>query len=260
MYDLHVHSTYSDGESLTAMVDAAEAAGLDGVGFADHCTVSAGQAADEVRTVWGFNLDLTYERRRRGIERLREHAAVDVYDAVEMDYDPRDEDEIREFLDEADFDYCLGSVHWVEGLHVQTGSNFEGMSDADRDAVVDRYFETLVELVESELFDVAAHADLIERVPALRDRATESHYRRAARAFADSETVPEVNAGRALNETAVVHPSSEFLSVLGEHGVPLTVGSDAHRPDEVTARASFLSEFVADREFELADAASLLRR
>jgi len=38
--DYHVHSNYSDGRFLFQMVRAADEAGLDGVGFADHCTVT----------------------------------------------------------------------------------------------------------------------------------------------------------------------------------------------------------------------------
>ena len=251
--DFHAHSTYSDGRFLASMVNAAEAAGLDGIGFADHCTVSARESTAEFAALHGFTLDLTYERRRRAIERLREDADIEVYDAVEMDYDPDDEAAIGEFLDGAGFDYSVGSVHAVDGMHVQTPSNFDGMSAGERDAVVDRYFENLLSLVESELFDVAAHADLPERVGALRGRATADHYRRAARAFADSRTVPEVNAGRALADPGLVHPAPGFLDALRERDVPVTVGTDAHRPGEVGERAAFLREFLADRGIDPVD-------
>ena len=72
--DFHAHSTYSDGRFLESMVNAAEAAGLDGIGFADHCTVSAHESAVEFAALHGFTLDITYERRRRALERLREDA------------------------------------------------------------------------------------------------------------------------------------------------------------------------------------------
>ncbi|ESP87633.1 PHP domain-containing protein [Candidatus Halobonum tyrrellensis] len=245
--DFHAHSNYSDGRFLDAMVAAAEDAGLDGVGFADHCNVSAREEAREYAARYGFNLDVTHERRRRAIRRVREDASVAVYDAVEMDYDPRDETEIRAFLADAEFDYSLGSVHAVDGANVQVAANFESMDDADRDAVVDRYFERLLALIRSDLFDVAAHVDLPERTPPLRGRATDEQYRRVARAFADSRTVPEVNAGRALTESGVVHPAPAFLDALREEGVPVTVGTDAHVPDELRERAAFLDDFLAER-------------
>ncbi|WP_436345934.1 PHP domain-containing protein [Natronorubrum sp. FCH18a] len=255
MKDFHTHTTYSDGGFLEGMVEAAEAAGLEGIGLTDHCTVSAREKPSTVRTIYGFNLDLTYERRRRAIEALRdrEDVSIEIYDGVEMDYDPRDEAEIRDFLEEAGFDYTIGSVHAVDGLNVQVPSNFAELSDVDRDEIVDGYFETLVSLIESELFDVAAHIDLIERTPALRGRATRAHYDPVARALADSRTVPEINAGRAIADMAIVHPSETFLDVLREYDVAVTIGSDSHRPSEIGDRAAFLEEYFETHDLEVVE-------
>ena len=250
MYDYHVHSNYSDGDFLFHMTRAAAEAGLDGVGFADHCTVSDREAVRGKRALFGFNLDRTYERRRRAIEQLREEGDLTVYDAVEMDYDPRDEDAIGEFLAAAEFDYAVGSVHELDGANVQAAANFAGRSDDELDALVDDYFDKLVALAESELFDVAAHPDLVERTDPLSRRATREHYERAARAFAASRTVPEVNAGRALTDAGVVHPDREFLDALREYDVSVTVGTDSHAPDEVGPRAAFLTEFLAEHDLE----------
>lgn len=250
MRDFHVHSNYSDGDFLRSMVRAAESAGLEGVGFADHCNVASRDRPASMRSVYGFNLDLTHERRRQGIERLREDFEIDIYDAVEMDYDRRDEGAIESFLSEAGFDYATGSVHDVDGYNVQVAAHFTSMSEAERDAVVDHYFDKLVALVESELFDIAAHLDLLERTEPLRGQATEDHYRRVARALADSRTVPEINAGRALTDAEIVHPSETFLSVLREHDVAVTLGTDSHHPSEIGERADFLAGFVDEYGLE----------
>ncbi|TYL38407.1 histidinol-phosphatase [Natronococcus pandeyae] len=250
MYDFHAHTNYSDGTFLPGMVRAAESAGLEGIGFTDHCSVSTRDPANAVRNRYGFNLDLTYERRRDAIEQVRERTDIEVYDAVEMDYDPRDEAEIEAFLDEANFDYTIGSVHAVEGENVQIASNFEELTESDRDDVVDTYVDELIALVESELFDVAAHLDLIERTPPLRGIATGDHYEAVARAFADSRTIPEINAGRATREAGIVHPDEEFLEALREYDVPVTLGTDSHDPDEIGERAAFLEEFVAAHDLE----------
>jgi histidinol-phosphatase (PHP family) len=248
--DYHVHSNYSDGRFLFEMVRAAQEAGLDGVGFADHCTVSSRESRVGDRAEYGFTLDLTYERRRRGIECLRDGFDVAVYDAVEMDYDPRDESAIRAFLAEANFDYAIGSVHELDELNVQVDSNYADRSEDALDELVAEYFDTLVALVESELFDVAAHPDLIERTGPLRGRATDAQYDRVARAFADSRTVPEINTGRALSDLDLVHPSEVLLDAFGEYSVQVTVGTDSHSPDEIEPRAAFLENFVAERDVD----------
>jgi histidinol-phosphatase (PHP family) len=248
--DYHVHSNYSDGSFLYLMLEAAEAAGLEAVGVADHCTVSERPALRRERDVFGFTLDATYERRREGIDHLRGEFDLRVYDAVEMDYVRGEDDRIAEFLAEAGFDYAVGSVHSVDGTNVQAAERFAGMDAAERRAVVDDYYDSLVALIDAELFEIAAHPDLIERNEHLRDLASEDHYERVAAAFADSRTVPEINAGRALREYGEVHPAPRFFEVLREHGVEFTLGTDAHRPGDVAPRVERLESFCAQTGLE----------
>ena len=235
-HDYHVHSNYSDGTAMPLMVRAAADAGLEAVGFADHCNVSERAALVESKREYGMNLDSTYPFRREGIESLRERSDVVIYDAVELDYDPREESEIAAFLDEADFDYAVGSVHRVEGTNVQTSRPFADLSDAERRAVVDDYYDALADLVESELFEIAAHADLVERTPELRGYTTADHHAMVADAFAASRTVPELNAGRALGDYGEFHPAADFRDALRERGVAFVAGSDSHAPDELRDR------------------------
>jgi len=236
VYDYHAHTNYSDGAFLRWMVEAAADAGLDGIGLADHCNVSPAPNAREHKRAFGFNLDLTYERRRDAIESVRDDVDVDVFDAAEMDYDPEHADAIAEFLDEADFDYAVGSVHDLDGVNVHTRSHFADKPEAERRELVDRYFEKLVALVESELFAIAAHPDLVERNPHLRGFATEDHYAAVAEAFRDSRTVPEINAGRLLDGYGEFHPAPAFLDRLVDAGVDVTVGTDSHEPDAIAPR------------------------
>jgi histidinol-phosphatase (PHP family) len=248
--DYHVHSTYSDGRFLFQMVRAAADAGLDGVGIADHCNVSERSDIREQKHLLGFNLDQTYERRRDAIERLREELGMDIYDGVEMDYHPEEEAAIEAFLDEADFQYTIGSVHHLEGVNVHVEPYFEQKSETERQALVEEYFDRQVALIESDLFDIAAHVDLIERNPALRGFATEDHYRRLAEAFLDSETIPELNGGRALEDYGDFHPTPDCLDVFAEYKIPMTVGTDSHKPDEIGDRVSHLERYLDRRNLQ----------
>jgi len=252
-HDYHVHSTYSDGDFLWPMVRAASEAGLASVGFADHCNVSTRGPLHEAKEALGFNLDLTYERRRAAIERLRERADIAIHDAVEMDYTPDEETAIAAFLEAAEFEYAIGSVHDLDGANVHIESHFAEKPARERRALVDRYFEKLVSLVDSGLFAIAAHPDLVERNPALRGFAEEDHYRAAAAAFARSRTVPECNAGRVLDDYGEFHPNSAFLDVLAEHDVAVTVGTDSHQPEEIRERADRLDTLLDERDLTLAD-------
>jgi histidinol-phosphatase (PHP family) len=241
-YDYHTHSTYSDGDLLFRMLSAAESADLSGVGITDHCNVADRESMREMKSRFGFNLDRTYERRRRGIDSYRDRFDLRLFDAVEMDYEPADEGRIADFLDEAAFDYAVGSVHHVEEVNVHFESYFGRKSETERRAVVETYFDKLVALIDAELFEIAAHPDLIERNPVLRGLATAADYERVAAAFAGSRTVPEVNAGRALDDYGEFHPTPDFLDALLDRGVSVTVGTDSHSPEVIAPRLDALAE------------------
>lgn len=229
------------------MIRAAADAGLDGIGFADHCNVSSDKWMQTVKRAWGFNLDLTYERRREGLKTLQEYTELRLYDAVEMDYKPRDESDIEAFLATAGFDYVVGSVHELDGTHVYAENHFAEKSESERGQLVAEYFDDVIALISSELFDVAAHLDLIERNPALRGYATQDQYHHVAAALERSQTVPELNGGQVLDDGRF-YPTTELLDVLLGYDIEFVLGSDAHDPENIAPTVRELERVVDERD------------
>ncbi|MFQ3319069.1 MAG: histidinol-phosphatase (PHP family) [Natronomonas sp.] len=232
------------------MCEAAEEVGLDAIGFADHCNVSSRERQQRAKHALGFNLDITYERRREAIKGMRERFDIDVYDGVEMDFDSRDIDEISAFLDEAGFQYAIGSVHHLEAVNVHVEPYFARKSEGERADLVDQFFGEVVALLESELFDIAAHVDLVERNPALRGFATDDHYHAVAEAAEQSRTLLELNAGRVLGEYGELHPNRAFLEVLADYDIEFVLGTDSHEPGEIGERKEEIEKFVTAHGLE----------
>src|SRR5581483_9201444 len=80
---------------------------------------------------------------------------------VEMDYVPGREDRIANLLDARDFDYVIGSVHFI-GDRAVDHPGWDAWEAGDPDAIWRRYFETLAEAARSGLYDVLAHPDLVK--------------------------------------------------------------------------------------------------
>jgi histidinol-phosphatase (PHP family) len=245
--DVHAHTTYSDGSDLSAMIEAAEAAGVDGLGLTDHCILTA----DAFGRHETYDLDETYERRREHIDRARETTDLTLYDAAELSYVPEDSDRIAEFLTTADFDYTIGSVHFASGYDYTSDSQYVDSSDGVRREAVECYYDAVVELVETELFDVLGHLDLPERLETLRGHTRPSDYDRVAAALSDSRTVPELNAGRVNGSLGRLHPNPAMLSTFADRGVDFVLGTDSHRPDELRRRVPTLRDRVAQSQIDL---------
>ncbi|MCU4974522.1 PHP domain-containing protein [Halobacteria archaeon AArc-m2/3/4] len=252
--DYHAHSNYSDGRPLPSMVAAAADAGLEAIGITDHCNVSSRELPQRAKRKLGFNLDQTYGRRREALRSLREQAPesnpITIYDAVELDYDPRDESEIERFLEDAAFDYTIGSVHVVDDANIFDREYFAAKSESELQDLVAEYYDKVVALIESELFDVVGHVDAIERTPELRGYTTQAHYERVAEALEFSPTVPEINAGRVLEEYGHFHPAPAFLEAIQGRDVQFVPGTDSHRPAELLDRLPVLEERFADLDLE----------
>jgi histidinol-phosphatase (PHP family) len=244
VYDYHVHSVYSDGSRFEPMVAAAAEAGVTAVGFADHCNLSVDARRQRERARYHRNFDLTYERRREALAAVRAETDLTVFDAVEVDYEPAAEEDIAAFLQEAGFDYSLGSVHYVGDRDVFGYDSFAAESEQERRRFVDDYYDTVVSLIDSELFDIAAHVDIVESHPDLSGLTTCAHAERVADAFQRSRTVPELNAGRFEDEEkpAAFHPEGRVFEMLLDRGVEFTLGTDAHSPDDFAERVPALRD------------------
>lgn len=250
-FDYHTHTNYSDGGSMSRMVRAAEELGLKQLGFADHANVSNRTPMKKYVRKFGFNLDMTYKRRRKAIQELQEETEIKLFDAVEMDYNPRDEKEVVEFLEKADFDYSIGSIHHIEDKNIHSRRYFEKKTEEEQYKAVDRYFELLVEMIESEIFDIAAHIDLVERNPALRGKPTTEQYEKVAKAFKKSSTVPEINGGRATYGLNELHPMHKFQEILESEGIKFTLGTDSHTAEELKEVTLEIRKQVEERDIEI---------
>ena len=159
---------------------------------------------------------------------------------IEADFVPGVEDRTASLLQARDFDYVLGSVHFIrEGavdMDDYSAWGIGGGSSAEQ--VWSRYFETVAESARSGLFDIIAHPDLVkywgadhpERVP---ERDARFYYEPTVEAFADAGVAVEVSTAGLRKPAGELYPAPPFLQMCVEAGVPVALSSDAHSPVEV---------------------------
>ena len=139
----------------------------------------------------------------------------------------------------APFDYVVGSVHDVDGVWIDSSPS-QTQAVAERlggtEALHQRYFEALADLVESIRPDVVGHLDVVRKFePAgatFGPRATRAIERvlEAARAFG---CAIDVNCGAWRRGLGPVYPRPEILRRVGAMGLRVTLGDDSHGVDSV---------------------------
>jgi histidinol-phosphatase (PHP family) len=231
--DYHMHlrngreEIAHDTWSVDPFVEAARAAGVDEIGFTEHVYYFK-----QTRTLWTvpfqsdrcvYDLDpyveAVVQARNRGLP---------VKLALEVDYVPGREDEIRALLAPYPWDYLLGSVHYVDGLGIDCEPRLS--DEVGVDEAWHRYFDLLAQAARSGLFDSLSHPDLVKFFG---DRAAAFDHGSVADAIAESGVAVEVSTAGLRKPVRELYPHPDFLAACRERGVPVTTGSDAHSPDVV---------------------------
>jgi len=160
---------------------------------------------------------------------------------IEADFLPGREDRTANFLEGRDWDYVVGSVHFLHNDAVDVHGEADwGAWDiwrsADPDKVWARYFDTLGEAARSGMFDILAHPDLVKvfggRVPEP-EGDLRRFYERAMDGIAGSDVAVEVSTAGLRKPVGEIYPTSALLEMCLEAGRPVALSSDAHRPEQL---------------------------
>jgi len=238
--DYHMHlvdddDPYTDEilseDRVGEYVTAAERAAVDEIGFTDHVfrfTVARDWLDHPLWTADGVNDLAAYH----GCISAARDAGMPVKVGLEVDYLDGREDAIRAALDPFEWDFLLGSVHWIDGLAVdwEAAPIWERHPEKD---VWEMYVDALCAAAQSGIYDSMAHPDLVKVFGNRPDPKPMHLYERIADCFQAASVCAEVSTGGfggALNE---IYPDPELLAMFCERGVLVTLGSDAHGPGEV---------------------------
>lgn len=169
------------------------------------------------------------------VSHLREQykGRINVRRGIEADFFPGTEDWVRGFIAENDFDYVIGSVHFLGTWGFDDIVFVHQYDERDVDAVYEQYFRAVGRSASSGMFDIIAHCDLVKKfghrpTKNLRDLAWES-----LKEIRKAGMCVEINTSGLRKPVREVYPSESLLEMIRELGIPLTLGSDAHAPGDV---------------------------
>lgn len=241
-YDQHLHSWHSNDSDADPRenVRQALAMGLAGLTITDHFDTHPAE--------WDRCL-YDYEKIAEEVGRLRSEFGSQVFigHGIEICHQAEQKDRILAYLADHRFDIVLLSVHWLgeRALHVR--EHWDGLDAA---AGTRRYFEAVLDAVRlaAELnrrgqrsFDVLCHLDLVKRYTqryfqTFDIRSHSDLIDEILRACIEAELALEVNLSTLRQSLPEPSPPDWVLRrYLELGGEAVTLGSDAHRPEDVGA-------------------------
>lgn len=157
---------------------------------------------------------------------------------IEADFVPGAEDRTANLLQARDFDYVVGSVHFLRDQSLDMEDWSVWASTRSAEDVWRRYFQTLGEAARSGLFDILAHPDLVKVWGAERplpEGDLRRYYELAMDAIAESGIAIEVSTAGLRKRAQEIYPAPALLEMCLEAGCPVALSSDAHRPEDIGA-------------------------
>ena len=152
---------------------------------------------------------------------------------IELDYIPEYEDEIREFAKSYQFDYVLGSIHWLDDFGFDHPALIHEWDDKDVDKIYDEYFDTLQLAVKSGIFDVIAHPDVIKVFGHKARKDMSERYEELAKTLSKMNLCIEVSTAGLRKPVEEIYPASQLMEYFKKYNVSIMLNSDAHVPNDV---------------------------
>ena len=156
--DAHVHTDLSPDSGVPLELYCAQAAerGVREIAITDHLDFMPGAPAYQYAS---------YKHREKVIRDAAERWAgkVIVRFGVELTYESRYEDQIREHLATHSYDYTIGSVHGMSDGPYARGRIASFVAGKSLPEVVAPYFAEVAAAIRSGLFDTLGHMDMCKR-------------------------------------------------------------------------------------------------
>ncbi len=159
-------------------------------------------------------------------------AGLPVLLGIEMDWLPERVSDIRRFIERRPFDLVLGSVHWLADLAVDH-PDYPAWETRPAADVWRSYLAELANAARSGLFDVLAHPDLPKVFGHELPNELESLLDETVDVIADSGVAIECSSAGLRKRPRTTYPDPDLLARFRAAGVPVTLASDAHSPEDV---------------------------
>ena len=242
--DYHVHTSYTwDAKgNVEDYCKIAENKGIEEIVFTNHFIPFLLNIPKGSITKDGI------EKNFKEIEEAKKKYNLKIKIGLEIDYNIAYEKIIENILNEYQFDFILGSIHFIDGIDIIGNQASIFFKDKSMHEAYERYFLELKKLSESGLIDVLAHPDYIRR-------SAIKYYGRDF-IFGDNKNIIEElldsmirnDVGLEVNTSGYRHglndsfPKLEFLKFCFKKGLrKITIGSDAHSPEYL---ASYLDKGI----------------
>jgi len=146
----------------------------------------------------------------------------------------------------ADVDYLIGSVHFIDKWGFDNPEFIGGWKSKDIDEIWQAYFEATEAMAKSGKFDIVGHLDLIKVFKFMPKQDVRLLAKNVLRAIKTSHMVMEINTAGLRKPIGEMYPSRALLEEAYALNIPITFSSDAHAVEQIGAGYDLATALAKD--------------
>src|SRR5699024_5797089 len=215
-------------------VEKARQQGIEELGISEHAYFFQ-ETKDILSNPWVENRRGLHIKDYQAFFNQVRQADIPIKMGIEMDYTPGKEKEMEAFINNHPFDYVIGSVHWIGDWGIDLDLYKDEYEQRNIKEVYEDYYQQIITLAESKLFDFVGHIDLIKIFSYWPDDEAfmEDIYNKVVQALAKSGTCIEISSAGLRKPVGKLYPDPILLKKCYDAGVGIVLSSDAHAPKHV---------------------------
>jgi histidinol-phosphatase (PHP family) len=230
MIDYHLHTLFCNHAlgSMERYIQSAAGLGLVEICFLDHLTV---QPADK-----GLSMSLEevpYYFQAVQVLKQKYRHSIQIKAGLEIDFNPDHTGLFQEVAGTYAFDIIATGLHFPGGVDVVSRRSPWRWGEKNADYVYGHYFEQLEKMLDYTYFDVICHIDLVKKFGRKPSRCFERAVDEILSKIKEKNLTVEVNTSGFNHPIQKPYPSLDIIRKCHEKGIRITLGSDAHKPEDV---------------------------
>jgi histidinol-phosphatase (PHP family) len=233
MIDYHVHTKlckHAYGE-VDAYIETAIALGITELAFTDHIPLPG-------------NFDIAHRMQQSEMDTYckwiadakKRYPEIKIRLGVEADYYEGFESFLSNFLQNYDLDLVIMSIHfikdWPDGNWI---FNYD-LPQKTQNNIYEDYLAILTKGVQTDLFDILGHVDIIKKPGDSLIQSVPDKVEQLLLEVEKHKMAIEINTSGFRKQIFEPYPGFDWFPTIKRLGIPITIGSDAHSPEQVGLR------------------------
>lgn len=241
--DYHIHTKrckHAEGE-MHEYVEKAIELNIPEIAFTDHIPLPDDF---DLPHRMGYNELELYVKE---IESLKyQYPEIKIHAGIEADYYEGFEEYLNQTFRQFKFEIIIMSVHFIKNWPKNNWVFSYHFPDKSINKIYSEYLQTLKKGINTGLFDIVGHLDLIkdENAPLL--NTNKSEVLDILKCTKNQSMAIEINTSGLRKDIDEPYPNFDIIPYLEKYQISITLGSDAHKPEQVGLKFDETEKILAD--------------